>query len=270
MKRLAVGLVVLVGLSWAVVSPAADLDGNGTNDVGIFRDNVGLWAIRDITRFYFGKLNDQPFPGDYTGDGITDVAIFRNSSGLWAVRDLTRVYYGTSGDEPLVGVGGGSPWRRNGSDIYYNGGNVGIGTNMPGSPLAVAGLSFTSAFSPVRVDTATGNFYYSSSSARWKKEIKKLQDDFHRILGAEPKSFVDKTSGSNEIGYLAEEFDAMGLGNLVIYDGKKRPEGLKYELISLYLVEIIKEQQEKIVALEKRLSEVEGKINRGRTTGPEI
>jgi hypothetical protein len=36
----------------------------------------------------------------------------------------------------VVGAGG-NPWMKNGTNIYYNNGNVGIGTTSPGSPLTV-------------------------------------------------------------------------------------------------------------------------------------
>ncbi|HOO78591.1 MAG TPA: NosD domain-containing protein [bacterium] len=80
-----------------------DYDGDGTSDIGIFRDASGLWAIRSVTRVYFGGSGDRPEPGDYDGDGTTDFAVFRDSSGLWAVRGLTRAYFGGGYDLPLPG-----------------------------------------------------------------------------------------------------------------------------------------------------------------------
>ena len=79
----------------------SDYDGDGTKDIAIFRGSSGLWAIRGITRTYFGGNSDEPVPGDYNDDGSSDIAIFRESSGLWAVRGLTRGYFGTTGDIPL-------------------------------------------------------------------------------------------------------------------------------------------------------------------------
>jgi len=79
----------------------SDYDGDGTKDIAIFRATSGLWALRGITRTYFGGSSDEPVPGDYNDDGISDIAIFRESSGLWAVRGLTRGYFGTTGDIPL-------------------------------------------------------------------------------------------------------------------------------------------------------------------------
>lgn len=131
MKRWTAFLALLTGLIWSGLSPAADFNGDGTNDIGIFRPASGLWAVRGITRAYFGSSADTPLPGDYNGNGEAEIAIFRPASGLWAVKNLTRVYFGQSGDEPLPAGGGGALWDRNGSDIYYTGGNVGIGISNP-------------------------------------------------------------------------------------------------------------------------------------------
>ena len=75
-----------------------DYDGDGTSDIAIFRGTSGLWAIRGVTRVYFGGSTDETVPGDYTGDGTTEVGIFRSSSGLWAIRSITRVYFGSGSD----------------------------------------------------------------------------------------------------------------------------------------------------------------------------
>ncbi len=86
----------------------ADFDGNGTTEVAIFRGSSGLWAVRSLTRVYFGNVSDLPRPGDYNGDGSDDFGLFRGDSGLWAIRDLTRLYFGESGDVPAPGYYDGS------------------------------------------------------------------------------------------------------------------------------------------------------------------
>ncbi|HDL64879.1 MAG TPA: hypothetical protein ENH12_05770 [Proteobacteria bacterium] len=78
-----------------------DYNGDGTSDIALFRPSSGLWALREITRLYFGGSNDQPIPGDYDGDGTDEVGIFRPGSGLWSVRGITRVYFGSSADTPI-------------------------------------------------------------------------------------------------------------------------------------------------------------------------
>jgi hypothetical protein len=135
-KRICVVLSVLAVLA-VFSAPAADFNGDGTNDIAIFRPSTGLWAVRGGDRVYFGGSGDQPIPGDYNGDGTVDIAVFRPSTGLWAVRGGDRVYFGGSGDQPIPGVmgaggGGGSDvWTRNGNKIYYNSGSVGVGTFSP-------------------------------------------------------------------------------------------------------------------------------------------
>jgi lamin tail-like protein len=88
-----------------------DYDGNQTTEIGIFRPGSGLWAIRNVTRAYFGSSGDLPEPGDYDGDGTTNISIFRNDSGLWAVLGMTRLYFGGSTDWPAPGYYDGDSTR---------------------------------------------------------------------------------------------------------------------------------------------------------------
>jgi len=81
----------------------ADYDGDGEADVGIFRPASGIWAIRNLTRIYFGGFEDLPVPGDYSGSGAAEIGIFRGSSGLWSIRSVTRVYFGGRYDQPAPG-----------------------------------------------------------------------------------------------------------------------------------------------------------------------
>ncbi len=80
-----------------------DFNGDGTADIALFRPESGLWAIRSISRFYFGGTNDFPVPGDYDGDRTTDIGLFRPASGLWAIRGITRYYFGAGSDLPIPG-----------------------------------------------------------------------------------------------------------------------------------------------------------------------
>ena len=80
------------------------------------------------------------------------------------------------------------------------------------------------------------------SSARYKDNIQPLQDDPSKILQAESKSFTFKNSGRGGIGFIAEEFDTLGLKNLVIYDKQGRPDAVHYELVPVYLLEVLKDQ----------------------------
>lgn len=115
MKRWAIGLVVMFGLSCGFVSPAVDFNGDGKDDVAIFREGTGLWAVRGITRVYFGTKMDIPLPGDYCAGPAAEMAIFRPSMGLWAIRGVTRIYYGNDGDIAL-----GQSGLKQSSNFFYD------------------------------------------------------------------------------------------------------------------------------------------------------
>ena len=70
---------------------AGDFDGDGTGDVAIFRGATGLWAIRDVSRFYFGGPGDYPVTLNFRNHPDSAPAIFRPRTGLWAVRGVTRI-----------------------------------------------------------------------------------------------------------------------------------------------------------------------------------
>ncbi|HOO77087.1 MAG TPA: VCBS repeat-containing protein [bacterium] len=98
---------------------SGDFDGDGTSDAAVFRPGNGLWAIRGISRFYFGRDGDRPACADYDGDGTTDPALFRSSEGLWIRLGGARCYFGASGDVPVPGDYDGSGTCR--PAIYRSG-----------------------------------------------------------------------------------------------------------------------------------------------------
>jgi len=183
--------------------------------------------------------------GDYN-DG-TNVKYFNLSS------DGEKFVIGTMSD------GLGSFTHR--FDILRNG-NVGLGTSSPQEKLNAPGKIYVSSMDPT-TGGSTVRWYnnrlcYYSSSEKYKDDIQSLEEDFDRILKAEPKSFVDKLSGLRNIGYIAEEFDQLGLNHLVTYrDGE--PDAVKYELVSVCLLELVKELKEKNQELERRIGELEAK-----------
>jgi C1A family cysteine protease len=83
------------------VMAGGDYNGDGNDDIAIFRPSSGLWSVRNITRVYWGTSGDIPIPGDYDGNGTTRLGIFRPSSGLWAIQGYVRFYYGSSSDTPV-------------------------------------------------------------------------------------------------------------------------------------------------------------------------
>jgi hypothetical protein len=76
-----------------------------------------------------------------------------------------------------------------------------------------------------------------------------------------PVSFEYKSSGQHDVGLIAEEVD-QHLQDLVIYDNQGRPDAVKYDRVALYLLEVVKSQQERIAALENRIEALESRPQR--------
>ncbi len=129
------GLWAIRGLSRAYFGGVDDIPvpgdyrGDGTAALAVFRPGPGIWLVRNLTAVRFGRMDDLPVPGDYDGDGTCDRGIFRDEYGLWAVESLTRVYFGIGGDLPIPGD-------------YSGEGTTGIGIFRPDKGLwALRGIS---------------------------------------------------------------------------------------------------------------------------------
>ena len=72
-------------------SNLADFDGDGSNDISLFRPSDGNWYSLNgagFTSTNFGTASDKVVSADYDGDGRTDSAVFRNINGLgmWQIK----------------------------------------------------------------------------------------------------------------------------------------------------------------------------------------
>ncbi len=105
MKQTTITAIALFLMTAGIAFPA-DFDGDSRDDIAIFRPAAGMWAIRGVTRVYFGGSADTPAAGDYTGDGIAEIGVFRKTAGMWAIRGVSRIYFGGSSDTAVGGGGG--------------------------------------------------------------------------------------------------------------------------------------------------------------------
>jgi len=112
------------------------IDNNGNIGIG----NITPSTILDVA----GTVNATAFTGD--GAGLTNVG-WANLSGV------------------PVDIANGELWLENGSDIYFNAGNVGIGTTNPGTVLSVG----TDGATPGRIelvgDAESGRVTYNTAGA---------------------------------------------------------------------------------------------------------
>ena len=167
-----------------------------TNGQALVWDNTaGMWKPGDVTNT--NVISDL---GDVNTSGATNnqALVWSSATSEWvpgnttsAINDLTDVNTsGATSGQALIWNGStwtpglGGAFSKNGSNAYYNDGNVGIGTNTPGSKLTVAGAgTFTisdsnnsSVVSPLPVLSlgrpgSTGNThnnYAALSIGRWQ------------------------------------------------------------------------------------------------------
>ncbi len=170
----------------------------------------------------------------------------------------------------VVGVGTGKLTSEDyfclevGSHAYVAG-SISIGTTLPAysgtrySPLRLVPSSVPNDNDyPLYLDS-DGLLCKQTSSKRYKTDITDLDDDFSKILKIQPKSFRYKSGLEQHIGYIAEELDAAGLDDLVVYDKQNRPDAVRYDQIPIYLLEIIKKQQQAIEALTEKVEALQKK-----------
>ncbi len=91
----------------------SDFDGDGSNDLAVFRPSTNTWYSQNSAGFnaqVFGSAADKIVSGDYDGDGRTDAAVYRNvnGQGVWEIKrssdgGVTGLAFGIATDTPVRG-----------------------------------------------------------------------------------------------------------------------------------------------------------------------
>ncbi len=205
------------------------------------------------------------------GNGLTSAGLITANSGLSvnnAEGDFNAGLWSTYVD---IGTGRLSQDQLSGRIAS----NVGF---LASGPLGVTGNftyiapTSTGTTFPLYWNSSNNLVYRLSSSLRYKTEINTPEINFDKLLSAQVKTFKNKEeveergSESAEVtyGYIAEELDAAGLTEFVIYTtdeaGNVIPESVNYTSIALANHELNKIQSQKIKELEDLVSTLVARI----------
>jgi hypothetical protein len=106
-------MAVNVAVKVVCCQNTSDFEGDGIDDLVLFRPNTGDWMFRSSSAGFasgptltFGLPTDKPVPGDYDGDGRFDMAVYRPSNGIWYViyssnGALVQLQWGMGADVPI-------------------------------------------------------------------------------------------------------------------------------------------------------------------------
>jgi hypothetical protein len=253
---------------------------NDTGSYNVFVGNQAGYHESGSNKLYIANSDADPpliygdFSKGYIGLGTTDP-----QRKLHIVGDNPRILIEATSISPEVNFkNSGDPlstvwalYKDGGTDdfkFYQNGdkvtirnasGNVGIGTTDPTEKLDVDGTArlrgiLAGSYAPVHVDT-DGKLWKESSSRRYKQSIRRLEVNSEKVLELSPVRFQWKTTHGEDVGLIAEDVEQV-LPELVVLDAEGRPDAVKYDKVALYLLELVKVQQQRISALEREVAEL--------------
>ena len=112
----------------------------------------------------------------------------------------------------------------------------------------------------LEIDTK-GNVVRNTSSRRYKTNIRNLDiNNLEKLLRLNPRVFNYKSSGIEDIGYIAEEVAELGLTDFILYDERGRVDSVKYKLLAIAVIEYLKKYTNNSLYSETPKTKVEEKI----------
>lgn len=222
----------------------------GTSDYGVHGVSSGSTG-RGVYGIASSTSTSSHYGGYFEALGTNGVGVQGVVGGSGA-----RGVYGYSGNASGgYGVYGYALGNSNSYSGYFAGSNFKVDIN--GYDFEISGLNSGTGTSVV-IDSG-GNLLKTTSSERYKENIKPLSVNTANVLDLQSVSFRYIELKQEDVGLIAEEVDKV-IPDLVVYDKNNNPESVKYDRVSIYLLEVIKEQQGKIESQENDIENLKSAL----------
>lgn len=108
-------------------------------------------------------------------------------------------------------------------------------------------------------NSSSFELYSSSSSARYKENIKPFLGGLQEVLQMEPVTFtyIDQPDAPEQVGLIAEQLDEVQLTHFVNYNKESLPESILYDRIVVLAINAIKELNAQNQTLQERIKTLE-------------
>ncbi|WP_270312628.1 hypothetical protein [Vagococcus fluvialis] len=167
-----------------------------------------------------------------------------------------------------------------GSNIYFNYSRTDLadfrigkdGSAINGGRLVKSNAIYNRTYSGVANMTVTtdGTLGRVTSAKKYKLDIEIANEVIagaKRVLSLNPKSWYDKgeildgVANSRYYGFIADEFDEIGLKQVVIYNEHNEVESLAYDRISMYHNVILSEHENELTLLKRKIKILEDRLH---------
>ena len=174
-----------------------------------------------------------------TGDTFTIGAFSATSASCnVTITNFTNV----TGHTPVLSIG-----KKPSNPITGTSGNIYLtASTLQIKRTGLVAEGFHGSGNDLLIDTYGNVTLGSSSSLRYKKDLEKLPSNrYLPLLDLPAYKFTYKDSGLPGYGMIAEELHQLGLHELVGYNKDDEPDNIHYKLLSVALLQLIKELHNK-------------------------
>lgn len=252
------GFFVGVGLSSNFISPTI----SGTTSATLFIGNRAILTSANIGVPLGVQSYSLPLTSIANLTTSSDEMVYTISSGSYATTSLTAFARTLLDDGDALTMRGtlelGTMATQDADSVAITGGTInnitslGVGTSVNAGAVVTIDNLPSGTGTAVVIDSS-GNVWRDSSSIRYKTDIQPLEADFSKILTQKPVSYRFAGTAMSTIGYIAEDLHDAGLTDLVVYDTNGRPDGIKYDRLGIYALELVKRQGEEITSLRDQM-----------------